>query len=113
MAQGGQEADAHNEHAFAFDASGIDFVVLTHAHIDHSGLLPKLVAQGFKGPIYTTLATQDLLQVLLKEQDVKDQLAQVGFEVWPTATPKEFARYVQQQLNIWGQLIEQSKIEAQ
>ena len=53
------------------------------------------------------------LQVLLKEQDVKDQLAQVGFEVWPTATPKEFARYVQQQLNVWGQLIEQSKIEAQ
>lgn len=67
MAQGGQEADAHNENAFAFDVSSIDFVVLTHAHIDHSGLLPKLVAQGFKGPIYTTLATRDLLEVLLKD----------------------------------------------
>ena len=67
MAQGGQEADAHNEKAFAFDATNIDFVVLTHAHIDHSGLLPKLVARGFKGAIYTTLATQDLLEVLLKD----------------------------------------------
>lgn len=67
MAQGGQEADKHNAHAFAFDASDIDFVLLTHAHIDHSGLLPKLVARGFKGPIYTTSATQDLLQVLLKD----------------------------------------------
>ncbi|WP_284335869.1 MBL fold metallo-hydrolase RNA specificity domain-containing protein [Comamonas sp. NoAH] len=67
MAQGGQEADTHNAEAFAFDASRVDFVILTHAHIDHSGLLPKLVAKGFKGPIYTTLATQDLLDVLLKD----------------------------------------------
>lgn len=67
MAQGGQEADAHNEKAFAFDASRIDFVILTHAHIDHSGLLPKLVANGFKGVIYCTLATKDLLEVLLKD----------------------------------------------
>lgn len=67
MAQGGREADEHNQQAFAFDAAGLDFVVLTHAHIDHSGLLPKLVAQGFKGPIYATLATKDLLEVLLKD----------------------------------------------
>lgn len=53
------------------------------------------------------------LQAILKEQSVKDQLAQVGFEVWPTATPQEFAQYVQEQLNNWGQLIQQSKIEAQ
>ncbi|WP_284335908.1 Bug family tripartite tricarboxylate transporter substrate binding protein [Comamonas sp. NoAH] len=53
------------------------------------------------------------LQDLLKQQEVKDQLAQVGFEVWPTATPEEFARYVQDQLNNWGRLIQQSKIEAQ
>lgn len=53
------------------------------------------------------------LQDLLKEQEVKDQLAQVGFEVWPTATPGEFAQYVQDQLNNWGKLIQQSKIEAQ
>ena len=67
MAQGGREADEHNENAFAFDPASIDFVLLTHAHIDHSGLLPKLAAQGFRGPIYCTLATRDLLGVLLKD----------------------------------------------
>lgn len=67
MAQGGREADEHNEQAFAFDATQIDFVVLTHAHIDHSGLLPKLVARGFQGPIYCTPGTKDLLAVLLKD----------------------------------------------
>lgn len=67
MAQGGREADEHNRQAFAFDASRIDFVVLTHAHIDHSGLLPKLAANGFKGAVYCTLATKDLLEVLLSD----------------------------------------------
>ena len=67
MAQGGREADEHNRQAFAFDAARNDFVVLTHAHLDHSGLLPKLAAHGFKGPVYCTLATRDLLDVLLKD----------------------------------------------
>jgi len=53
------------------------------------------------------------LQVILKDKGVQEQLAQVGFEVWPTATPDEFAQYVQDQLNNWGQLIQQSKIEMQ
>ncbi len=85
MAQGGHEADEHNENAFAFDPASIDFVLLTHAHIDHSGLLPKLAARGFRGPIYCTLATKDLLGVLLKdsahiqqveyERDIKRQKA--------------------------------------
>ncbi|MBF5004547.1 MBL fold metallo-hydrolase RNA specificity domain-containing protein [Diaphorobacter caeni] len=67
MAQGGHEADEHNENAFTFDPASIDFVLLTHAHIDHSGLLPKLAARGFRGPIHCTLATRDLLDVLLKD----------------------------------------------
>jgi metallo-beta-lactamase family protein len=65
--QGGREAREKNRHAFAFDPRDIDFVVLTHAHIDHSGLLPRLVALGFKGPIYATRATCDLLAVLLPD----------------------------------------------
>lgn len=67
MAQGGHGAQEHNQQAFAFDPRRIDFVLLTHAHIDHSGLLPKLAARGFRGPIYTTAATADLLDVLLKD----------------------------------------------
>ncbi len=67
MFQGGREAREKNRQAFAFDPGTIDFVLLTHAHIDHSGLLPRLVALGFKGPIYTTRATCDLLGVMLPD----------------------------------------------
>lgn len=69
MFQGGPEARAKNLKAldFGFDVRSIDFVLLTHAHIDHSGLLPRLSMLGYKGPIYTTPATVDLLEVLLPD----------------------------------------------
>jgi metallo-beta-lactamase family protein len=63
--QGQAATRARNLEPFPFDPRTIDFVILTHAHLDHSGLLPRLGAQGFKGPIYTTPATRDLLAVLL------------------------------------------------
>ena len=65
MFQGGREAEAKNRARFAFDPSTLDCVLLTHAHIDHSGLLPRLVAAGFRGPVYATAATCDLLEVML------------------------------------------------
>lgn len=65
MFQGGREADGRNRAPFAFAPRDIAFVLLTHAHIDHSGLLPRLVAEGFDGPIYATAATCDLLEVML------------------------------------------------
>ena len=65
MFQGGREAEGRNHEAFAFKPRDIEFVLLTHAHIDHSGLLPRLVAEGFSGPIYATAATCDLLKVML------------------------------------------------
>lgn len=67
MFQGGHEADLKNRHFPAFDPSNIDFVLLTHAHIDHSGMLPRLAALGFKGPIYCTQATAELLEVMLRD----------------------------------------------
>lgn len=67
MFQGGREANQKNRSAFSFDPASIDFVLLTHAHIDHSGLLPRLSVLGFKGPVYTTSATADLLNVMLKD----------------------------------------------
>lgn len=65
MFQGGREAHSKNLRAFPFDVRMLDFVLLTHAHIDHSGLLPRLTMLGYKGPIYATPATIDLLEVLL------------------------------------------------
>ena len=67
MFQGGHEADQKNLTLLPFDANTIDFVLLTHAHIDHCGLLPRLCAQGFKGPIYATAATLDLIKILLAD----------------------------------------------
>jgi metallo-beta-lactamase family protein len=77
MFQGmGRETDSLNRH-WGFEPREVDIVVLSHAHIDHSGLLPKLVADGFEGKIYCTPATRELASVLLEdsaeiqEDDVK------------------------------------------
>ena len=52
---------------FGFDPCQIDYVLLSHAHIDHTGLLPRLVRQGFSGPIYATPATRDLCEIMLSD----------------------------------------------
>jgi len=67
MFQGGREAAAKNRRAFAYDPREIAFVLLSHAHIDHSGLIPRLVAQGFRGAVYATRATCELLGVMLPD----------------------------------------------
>lgn len=66
MFQGGPDAQRRNRR-FAFDPREIAFVLLSHAHIDHSGLLPRLAARGFEGPVYATAATAELLAVMLPD----------------------------------------------
>ena len=63
--QGNKEMDALNYEPFPFDPTAVEAVVLSHAHIDHCGRIPLLVKRGFKGDIYCTDATADLLRVML------------------------------------------------
>ena len=61
-----KEAEQRNRN-FPFRADSVDSVVLSHAHIDHSGNLPNLVKNGYKGPIYTNSATVDLCRAMLAD----------------------------------------------
>jgi metallo-beta-lactamase family protein len=65
--QGNRTVRDLNHKPFPFDARRVDFMILTHAHIDHSGLIPKLTRAGFDGPIYATPATADLLEFMLRD----------------------------------------------
>src|SRR5215217_7129675 len=62
----GIQTDEFNQ-SFGFKPSEVDYLILSHAHIDHSGLIPRLVKKGFKGEIYTTAATADLCRVMLMD----------------------------------------------
>lgn len=65
--QGGKAQDALNYEEFPFDPAELDFMILSHPHIDHCGRIPLLVKRGFKGNIYCTDACADLLEVMLKD----------------------------------------------
>ena len=67
MFQGRGETEAQNYKGFAYNPAEIDFMLLTHAHIDHSGRIPKLYKDGFKGPIFAHKATCDLCQIMLQD----------------------------------------------
>ncbi len=67
MYQGKIKDELENEAPFLYDVNEIDFMLLTHAHIDHSGRIPKLYNEGYRGPIYATKATCDLCSIMLPD----------------------------------------------
>ena len=73
LIQGQRSDEDRNRQPFAFDPKTIDAVVLSHAHIDHSGRLPMLVKAGFKGPVYTHNACYDLCRIMLKDSAFLNQ----------------------------------------
>ncbi len=77
MYQGGREMDEDNRADFGFDPASIDYLLLTHGHLDHCGRIPLLVKRGFKGKIITTSATRELARLVMldsariQEEDAK------------------------------------------
>ena len=67
LLQGGDETEQRNRQPFPFNVRELDAVILSHAHIDHSGRLPLLYREGYRGPIYTQRACRDLCRIMLKD----------------------------------------------
>lgn len=67
MHQGNREIDKRNDDMQNYSPESLDCILITHAHIDHSGLLPRLVKTGFNGPVYATVPTRSLLEIMLQD----------------------------------------------
>lgn len=86
MYQGSRELDEENAEPFGFDAASIDYVLLTHAHLDHCGRLPLLAKRGFRGEIIATSATRELTRLVmldaayLLEEDVRHRARRRGHD---------------------------------
>ncbi|MCP4384653.1 MAG: MBL fold metallo-hydrolase, partial [Hyphomicrobiales bacterium] len=93
MFQGNRTIRELNYAPFPFDPAAIDYLLLTHAHIDHSGLVPKLTRLGFSGPIHSTAPTLDLLTFMLpdsgriQESEVERKNRSLRRQGKPTVTP--------------------------
>lgn len=103
--QGLKELRLRNWRRFPVEESLVDAVVLSHAHIDHSGYLPRLVREGFAGPVYCTPATRDLLAILLLDaarlqEEEASYANRKGFSKHRPALPLFDARDVERTLGL-------------
>jgi metallo-beta-lactamase family protein len=102
LIQGGRKDEARNADPFPFDASKIDAVVLSHAHLDHCGRLPLLVKRGFRGPVFAQEASCELTAILLadaahlQERDAEYRSRKTGKNVKPLYTLAEGEQVMRQ-----------------
>jgi len=80
--QGGKEDFEENQNPFPFDPKTVDYLFITHSHIDHVGLVPKLYKDGFRGKIFTTPPSKDLMELVLNDsqQIIQKEAAEKGME---------------------------------
>ena len=93
--QGDRELQAKNPEDFKFNPADLDLVFITHAHIDHIGRLPKLVAEGYVGPIYCTEATADLIPHMLNDSQSVLEMHARREDVEPLYTKESVAKTLQ------------------
>jgi metallo-beta-lactamase family protein len=106
MQQGGAGGAEHNRKKFDYDASAVDYLFVTHSHIDHIGLIPKLVKEGFLGEIFSTAETKAIAELLMLDavkigRDKDDMLYSTGdvqttLSLWKTLRyhePKDFGAF--------------------
>ena len=105
LIQGSRKDEERNRDPFPFDASKIDAVVLSHAHLDHCGRLPLLVKRGFRGPVYAQDASCELVAILLAdaahlaERDAEYRSRKTGKKVKPLYTVAEGEHVMRQMQN--------------
>jgi len=102
LIQGSRKDEERNRDPFPFDASKIDAVVLSHAHLDHCGRLPLMVKRGFRGPVYAQEASCELVAILLAdaahlaERDAEYRSRKTGKKVKPLYTVAEGEHVIRQ-----------------
>lgn len=100
LVQGSHFAVAENHEPLLYDASKIDFLLVTHAHMDHVGRIPKLVRDGFTGTIYSTPQTKELAQIMLE-----DALGLITREAKQSGQPVLYERHdMEQAFTLWKTL---------
>jgi len=106
MFQGSPNESIRNRIPLAYDPETIDAILLTHAHLDHCGLIPYVVAQGFRGPIYATAATVELAGlVLLDSGKLQQEFANRGAR-WERRHPDEAEAEERMQAGVLAQAME-------
>ena len=98
--QGLKDLRLRNWEPFPVDPKTINAVVITHAHIDHTGYLPKLFKEGFNGPVYCTVATKDLMNILLLDSaKLQEEEAEWAFKKGYSKHSKPMPLYTVEDVN--------------